>query len=569
MACSFIPALAFIAAAMLVSAPSHASDEPPTEFSKHVTAALGDWEAEDWRRGTLTLHPTMYTWQSDVYLNLLAEEDVADRSAQQVLASHFEGDDLGDDSLEPTKLDLRIAKELAPGILAVKYRWTYAFDDILGFWGVITTANNSYIAFSARCEVDDPDTPNEYRFDTCLRKMLTGVAQLQSGQLKMPDPSVPLNVAGWEGQYASDGTSIAVNNNYNGLRKATLYVTPPRIIAPDQLPAAIKQMSDNLVDEFDDQIEKNPGMMRWVGATDNPWIRREYPEAFDGPSIHMAGSERTAEGKTVLIGVRCPNKGWLKSCAYGVEQAKLQIRSGMLEARRQKIIAATQIPLPVGGLKDAQIAGIYTEGRNVMGAGGFMTGYEIDGPVLLKDGRAFSDFGRPPAFIDPVADAQENHGQWGRWTRAGGNINIRWNDNDTTTIPVAADNFMTGGPKGMRLSGEYRHVSGGGSQAFGGGNSFLSESSYTFFPDGTFSSDRSSSFMVGPGAGGDGASAMGGSNGGGTRGRYDVDGYTLKLTYPDGRITRLSFAAYVHEMVKADRESLMLNGTVYFRDDGK
>jgi hypothetical protein len=552
-----------------ISTPALAADDPPTEFSKQVSAALDDWEAEDWREGILTLHPTMYTWQSDLYLNLMAEEPVAGRTPQQVLASHFDGDDLGDDSLEPTKLDLRLAKELAPSLLVVKYRWNYAFDDITGFWGVITTVNNSYIAFTARCEADDADRPTEYRFEMCLRKMLTGVAMLQSGQLKVPEPSTPLNVAGWDGQYASDGTSIAVNSSWNGLRKATLYVTPPRTISADQLPVAIKQMSDNLIDDLNDQIAENPGTAQWVGTADNPWIRREYPEAFDGPSIHMAGSQRTADGKTVLIGVRCPNKGWLKTCAYGVEQAKLQVRSGALEARRQKIVAATLAPPPTNGLKDAQIAGIYTEGRNTMGAGGFMTGYEIDGPVLLKDGRAFSDFGRPPAYIEPVVEAQKNPGEWGRWARSGSTITVRWNDGETSTVPVTGDNLMTGGPKGMKLSGEYRHVSGGGNQAVGGGNSFLSESSYTFFPDGSFSSDRSNSFMTGPGAGAEGGTAMGGSTGGGTRGRYDVEGYTLKLTYPDGRISRLSFAAYVHEMGKLDRGLVMINGTVYFRDDGK
>jgi hypothetical protein len=562
-------ALVGVAIALTFGVTANASDDPPTEFSKHVTTALGDWEAEDWRSGTLKLHPVMYTWQSDIYLTLFAEEPVAGRSAQQALASHFEGDDLGDDSLDPTKLDLRLAKELTPGILAVRYRWSYAFDDIVGFWGVIATANNSFVPFTARCEVDDPDRPDEYRFDACLRKMLTGTLLVQSGQLKLPEPPTPLNVAGWEGQYAADGTSIATNSNYNGLRKATLYVTPPRMIPADQLPSAIMQMSEGLIDDLDDQVDKNPGTKRWVGTTDNPWIRREYPEAFSGPSIHMAGSERTADGKTVLIGVRCPNDGWLKTCAYGVDQAKLQVRSGTLEARRQRIIAATQIPLPTNGLKDVQIAGIYTEGNNVMGAGGFMTGFEVDGPVLLKDGRAFSDFGKPPAYIDPTAEVPKAPGDWGRWTRVGSTITVRWNDGETSTVPVTGDNFMTGGPKGMKLSGEYRHVSGGGSIAFGGGNSFLSESSYTFFPDGTFSSDQSSSFMVGPGAGADGASAMGGSNGGGARGRYDVEGYTLKLTYPDGRISRLSFAAYVHEMGKLDRGSLMLNGTVYFRDDGK
>jgi hypothetical protein len=555
--------------------PAHAADDPPTEFSKQVTAITGDWVAEDWREGRLVLHPKMYTWQSDQYVKLDAEEPIAGRNALAVARAVFDGFSLEDDSLDPTLVNMDGAKELVPGILAVQYRWNYAFDNNVGFFGVVTTTANSYIPFHTNCEKDDPDLPDQYRFEKCIRTTmaillsLRGEVTTASGRLSMPSPPSPLNVPGWDMQYASDGSAIATSSNMYGTVTATIRVAPPRLIPDLQLPAAIRAMSDSLVDELHDQAKESPGKMGWVGATNDPWLRREFPKAFSGPSIHMGGSAKLPDGRTAIIGIRCPNAGWLKSCSFAVEQAKTQVKLGILETRRQKIIAATQIPLPANGLKDAQIAGIYTEGRNTMGAGGFMTGYEIDGTVLLKDGRAINDLELPPAYIDPVAAAQKDPDEWGRWTRAGNTITIRWNDNDTDTITVTGDNLMVGGTKGMRLSGEYRHVSGSGNIAFGGGNSALSQSSYTFRPDGTFESDRSSSFMVGPGIGADGASAMGGSSGGGEEGRYLVDGYTLTLTYSDGRISRLSFAAYAHEMTKLDRGLLMLNGTVYFRDDGK
>jgi hypothetical protein len=548
-------------------APAHAADDPPTEFSRQVTALTGDWEAEDWRRNVLMLHPSMYNDQSDVNLRLFAEEPSMGRTATAVLKGHFEGDDLGDDSTDPTILDLRLAKELAPNILTVRYRWTHGFSDIHGFWGVISTVNNSFVPFTARCEADDPDRPDAYRFTECVKKMATTLANVQTGLLRLPDAPNPLSIAGYDSQYLPDGTSFAVNSNYNGLRKATIMVTAPQIMTNDQMIKSIKTVSDSMIDSSNDQVDKNPGTIRAVGTDADPWLRREFPEAFDGPSIHMTGTAKTADGKTVIIGVRCPNKGWLQSCSYGVEQAKLQVRSGQLEARRQKIIAATQVPLPPNGLKNIQIFGIYTEGHNTMGYGGFMTGYSIDGPLLLKDGRATNDYDRAIAYIDPVVDARKKPGDWGRWTRAGSKINITWGDGDTDSIDVTGDNLMVGGPAGMKIAGYYKHVSGGGTGI--SGNGYLNSSSYSFFADGTFENDRSSSFSVGgfDSSGAQTTIASGGSSGGGGRGTYSVDGYTMTLTYPDGRISRVMIAVYAKDVANIKRSSIMLNSTVYFLDD--
>jgi hypothetical protein len=545
-----------------------AADDPPTPFSQGVTALTGDWVSEDWRDGTLKLHPKMYTWQSDQHLTFYAPEPAAGRSVLDVARLHFHKFSLEDDSLEPTLVDIGRAKTFAPGIVAAIYNWTYAFDNNMSMFGAATLPGGDIVPFRSNCERDDPDLPDQYRFDQCVKQVATLLASIAAGQggFALPAPPTPMNIPGWNNQYDASGTAIAVNSNMSGTRSATLSVSPPRAIAPADLPKAIKAMSDTLIDDLHDQVDKNAGSMQWVGTTADPWIRRIYPEAFDGPSIHMAGTARTPDGRVSLIGIRCPNENWLASCAKGVELAKLQVSSGILERRRQLAIAATQGPMPTNGIKSAEVFGIYTEGRNTMGAGGFMTGYVIDGPLLFKDGTACNCFDRPLPYIVRAESKAKEPGSWGSWRQVGSKIIVNWADGDNDEVPVQADNFLFGGTAATRLSGLYKHVSGGGDQAFGGGSSWLSQSSYTFFADGTFENDQSSSFIAGGGAGSDGATAMGGSNGGGARGHYQVDGYTMKLTYPDGRISYLGFAQYRHEAGKTAKEMVMINGTVYFRN---
>ena len=535
------------------TAPTYASDDPPTEFSKSVTGITGDWVADDWRRGRVNMHPSKFTWQSDLFLAVSPEEPVNGRTPMATLQAYFPGEEVDDN-----KIDMRSASEISPGIIAKKFRWESGFDDNLGFWGLVTTKAGSYVSFHSVCDFGQAE---QYTGELCLRKMLTLLLSIQNGTLKIPEPPTPLNVPGWEGQYSADGTSILTNSNYNGLRVATIYASSPRNIPPNDLPLAIRQFAEAMVDDLHDQAKESPPSQAWVGTTSDPWIRRTFAEAFDGPSIHMAGSLKMQDGRTVLLAVRCPNAGWQTSCAYGIDQAKQHISSGLVEARRQRTIAATQVPMPTNGLKDAQILGIYTQGRNTMGAGGYMTGYEIDGHLYLRDGSVYKDFDAPPAYIDPVSSRQKNAARWGRWRQVGGNIAITWGDGDTDTVPVNADNLMVGGSTAMRLTGEYKHVSGGGIM---GMSSSLSESSYTFRPDGTFDSARSSSFSVGTGMGETGNVAMGGSSGGGPRGHYAVNGYTMTLTYPDGRISRLSFAVYKQDIANPKRDLILLNGTVYF-----
>jgi hypothetical protein len=557
-----IRAVVFLTVAQVCSGgPSFAvaGDDVPTAFSEQVSAAVGDWRAQDWRRGVIKLHPSKFTWQSNSFLELIAEEPVAGRPAQKVLEGYFAATEVDDH-----RVDMLGAKELAPGVLARSYRWEFAFDSNLGLWGVVTTQANTYVGFSAVCEMAHPES---YVGEDCVKKVLALLLLVQSGKLKMPEPPTPLNVPGWEGQYLFDGTSVITNASSNGLRRATIYASPPAVIEAAQLRASIERFAAATV-EADDGA---PGPLSWVGkSADEPWIRRQFPQAFEGPSIQMTGSVRLPDQRVALVSVRCPNDGWLKTCAFGVSQTVQALGSGEVEKRRPKVIAATQAAPPANGLKNAQILGIYTEGRNTVGTGGFMTGFSIDGHLYLRDGTVMRDFDVAPAYVDVAGSRKKNPERWGRWRQSGKAVTVTWHDGAADTVEVSGENLMIGGSLGMRLQGHYRHAKGGGTIVFGGGSSYFAESNYTFYADGTFSSGGSSSFIAGPGpGGGETAIALGGSQKAAARGRYAIDGYTMTLSYPDGRLARLSFAAYAHEIDKPNRQGVMLNGTYYFLDAGK
>jgi hypothetical protein len=552
-------------AAAALSAPCAAlADEPRTPFSDAVQRLTGDWIAEDWREGELKLHPQKYTWQSDIHVTLYPEEPAAGRSALAVAQLYFEGYSLDDDTLRPTLVSMAGAKEVTPGILMTPMSWYYV-DSNFSLFGVVTTANGNFIPFHSNCENDTErfDPKYDYRFDQCTRQVTTiliALRGIEGARLPMPPAPAPLTVPGWREAYLPSGMSVATRSNLNGLRSATIMIAPPRSIAQASLPSEITAFSSGLIDD-DDRTQDHPGLSQWVGSTADPWVRRQFPEAYDGPSIIMAGSVTLANGQTSMIGVRCPNEHWLKTCARGVEIAKQQAATGVLEQRRLAVIQATPKTLPAGGLKAADVFGIYTKGRNTIGYGGSMTGFVVDGPLLFKDGTACDCFNGPLGGIIPSQSRAANPKDWGTWRKVGNAIVVTMNG-DTDTYPTGPESAMTGGTPGTRIEGEFRFVSGGGF----GGSGYLNQSYVTFFPDGTFSNTRSSAFNVAAGNPVDPVgTVVGGSQSGGNMGRYEIDGYNLKLTFPDGRVMWRGFAQYAHEAGIVRKSAVMIDGTVYFR----
>jgi hypothetical protein len=559
-------ALAALAAAVLGAPIRAAADDPPTPFSQAVQQLTGDWESEDWREGTLKLHPQKYTWQSDIHVTLYPEEPAAGRTALAVAKLYFEGYSLDDDTLRPTRVSMADAREIGPGIVMTTEGWYY-IDNNVSFFGVVTTADGNFIPFHSNCEdvTERFDPKYDYPFDECTRQIsliLIALSGRQGARLTMPPAPAPFTMPGWREAYLPSGNSVATRSSLNGLRSATIMITPPRAIAQTSLPGEITAFSSTLIDD-DDRVQDHPGTAQWVGSAADPWVRRQFPEAFDGPSIIMAGSAALPDGRTSLIGVRCPNEHWLEACARGVEVAKQQAATGIMEQRRLAIVAASKPVLPANGLKTADVFGIYTKGRNTMGYGGFMTGFEVDGPLLLKDGTACTCFEGPLGGIVPGQSRAANPKDWGTWRKAGNAIVVTING-DTETYPIEPRNAMIGGTPKTRIEGEFQFVSGGG--MIGSGSGWLNQSYVSFFPDGTFSNTRSSAFNVTAGNPVDPVgSVVGGSQSGGNMGRYEIDGFNLKLTFPDGRIMWRGFAQYAHEAGTVRKSAVMIDGTVYFR----
>jgi len=73
----------------LAASPAAAREDPPTPFSQSVTAAVPDWRAQDWRRGTLKLHSCKFTWQSDDYIELAPEEPAMGRDPQKAFDNNW------------------------------------------------------------------------------------------------------------------------------------------------------------------------------------------------------------------------------------------------------------------------------------------------------------------------------------------------------------------------------------------------------------------------------------------------------------------------------------------------
>lgn len=202
------------------------------------------------------------------------------------------------------------------------------------------------------------------------------------------------------------------------------------------------------------------------------------------------------------------------------------------------------------GVKPSQIAGVYAQQINEIGAGGFVSvGFE---PVLaLKDGTYCEDFDVPPSEFDAAASRRSHPQHWGRWRGSGKHIKIL-SDKGVWEDAVWTGPLSGGGP-GQHLSGTFTAIGGGGNTAFGGDTAVAVEKSFTFFPDGRFRAGSSASASTGNAVA---------SSGQETSGTYTLGGYALTMRFRDGTVRRWSYARM------ADGP-LYLNGESYLNWDHK
>jgi hypothetical protein len=164
--------------------------------------------------------------------------------------------------------------------------------------------------------------------------------------------------------------------------------------------------------------------------------------------------------------------------------------------------------------------------RTEMGMGGFI-GLKIYPVVLFRDGTALTDVAAlgAPEGID--AHQRATPGDWTRWRRAGGEIQLL---DDGKWDKLAFQRTYSAMPNGFRLNGRFRRTGGTGNIAIGGSESVIVTNEYTFTPDGRVLRGGSA-----------GATAAGGNVAVTTqsvapdrRGQYSIDGLTLRIRYDDG-----------------------------------
>lgn len=229
----------------------------------------------------------------------------------------------------------------------------------------------------------------------------------------------------------------------------------------------------------------------------------------------------------------------------------------LIAARPAPLHAAPAAASPPAALL-AEIDSFGFHSRMAMGVGGFLT-TRIFPVVLFRNGDALLDV---EALAHPgglAAHRSARAKDWTRWRRAGGELQLElpgkggvrdWRKlHFQTTYPKL--------PSGFRLDGRYRSLKAVGNLAMGGTDSVTAYSEYTFTPDG----------RVTRGAG-VGSTSQAGDVSTATsnvapdrRGRYDIDGLTLRLRWDDGRSENRILVADPND----PKTALWLDGVGYVR----
>ena len=275
-------------------------------------------------------------------------------------------------------------------------------------------------------------------------------------------------------------------------------------------------------------------------------------ENSDGETKEIAFFFRHKDGELGIYGQNIGDN-FINVCQYqgaAKNASPTQQAADDAEARRFKWVTA-----PGKGVALGDIEALYNHVYN--GYSGVGVTLEHDIWLLLKDGQAYKDLPVSPADFDVAASRQHEPDKWYAWRRKGDGYEIQkdgeWQKLDgLSRAPAKA---------GETIQGSYTHYSSGGTYY----SSFASFSTINFKRDGTFTDSSRSTFQADTaglaGLGDDGVISHSGNFSTGAGGRYHIDGYTIELTYPNGKTERDLFFFWNNE-----RNSLNIGKTTYSTD---
>ncbi len=278
----------------------------------------------------------------------------------------------------------------------------------------------------------------------------------------------------------------------------------------------------------------------------------------DAPRYNMFRALTGADGRMLLYGQQ----------AYGADSDTTQtictpagapaglspVEAARREQAEQERIFNLYRTTPGAGATPAQIEGIVHSYDNRYD-GGNVTGEERS-VLLLRDGRAYLNLRWTPHDLNVAASVTGEPGQWTRWRRIGGALQVQRGGQWEALKAVPGLPFQ----KNERLTGTYGHESAYTSGTLMWGATSVWRQYYTFTPDGRFTRSASQNLYGTMDNGATRTTGSAGSSRPDEEGTYHVSGYTLELRYRSGRVDRTYGFFW-----DAKRSRLVIGGTTYSR----
>jgi hypothetical protein len=187
--------------------------------------------------------------------------------------------------------------------------------------------------------------------------------------------------------------------------------------------------------------------------------------------------------------------------------------------------------------------------RVAMGVGGFLT-QDIYPVVLFQNGTALKKV-EALSSTDGLAEQRNSRPKdWTKWRRNNGKVQLL-SDKGWQNLPFPVTYKTL--PANFRLNGTYRSLSGTGNVAIGGSDSVAAWETYSFTSAGRV--------IRGSGAGSSNEGVTSSSVAADRRGRYQIDGLMLRMTYDDGSTEQRLIIANP----KDPKTAIWLDGTGYSR----
>lgn len=181
---------------------------------------------------------------------------------------------------------------------------------------------------------------------------------------------------------------------------------------------------------------------------------------------------------------------------------------------------------------------------------GGLYGPTSDVIVTFTDGSYTSDIKR--VFSKGVATSKkEKPNRWGYWSLKNGALELKGASGKTWN--TYGDWIAKPGSKGLKLNGCYGNITSSSSSDYGGGTTVGNASSWCFKPNGRFA-HSSTGFAT---ASGDVRGASASSNK--SRGRYLIDGYTIRFVYDSGTEFIAGFC-----FLNEKKSHIAINGQRYY-----